>query len=283
MKKIVIPYNKEQMDLTNNLVDGYIIGIKDMSVNTFYNIDIKKLDDLDYSKEIFISLNKNIENKDLDRLKDILLILNNYPIKGVLYSDVCFVNLKKQLKINYDLVWASEHLSTNYETINYWSNFGINYTYLSSDIKLSDILDIRLNTSVKLMTNIFGYLPMFVSKRHIVKNYLKKFNIKDDSDIHYIMKENKTYPIVDTNIGTFVYSNNLLNSLKEVNILEENGIEYGVINGFDIDSDIFLKIIKIINNVNKNNVIESIDEINKLIPNTDTGFMYLDTISKVKK
>ena len=37
---------------------------------------------------------------------------------------------------------------------------------------LDNILEIRKNTQVKLMVNIFGYLPMFVSKRHIVKNYL---------------------------------------------------------------------------------------------------------------
>ena len=271
VKKILIPFNGEQIKLSNNLIDGYIIGIKDMSINTYYNIDINELDKLDYTKEIFISLNKNMENNDLDRLKDILLKLNEYPIQGVLYSDVCFINLKNDLNLNYDLVWAHEHFSTNYETINYWNSFGINYVYLSSDITLCDILEIRKNTKVKLMINIFGYLPMFVSKRHIVKNYLKEFKIKDNSDINYIEKEDKIYPIVDTNIGTYVYSNNIFNGLGEIDKLDDLGIEYGIINGFDIDNDTLVQ------------VIENKLDINSLFSNIDNGFMYQDTISRVKK
>ena len=38
---------------------------------------------------------------------------------------------------------------------------------------------------------------MFVSKRHLVKNYLECFNLKDDSDLHYLEKEGKKYPILD--------------------------------------------------------------------------------------
>ena len=178
-KILTIPSSLNEIKKTKNLVDGFIIGIKDMCVNTNYCIELNELDLLNnlYDKDIFISLNKNMHNKDLDLVKEILINLNNYNIKGVLYYDVGILNIYKSLDLNYDLVWSQEHLSTNYNTINYWNSFGVNYAYISSDITEEEIIKIAENSKAKLMVNLFGYLPMFVSKRHIVKNYLEYFKL----------------------------------------------------------------------------------------------------------
>ena len=157
MKKILIPDNYEQINNSIDFIDGYIIGIKGFSVDTFYNIDIDNINNLKNiisKKEVFISLNKNIENSDLDELKNILIQLKDYNIAGVLYSDVCFINLKKELNLNYPLVWNQEHLTTNYQTINYWYSKGVDIAYLSSDITNKDILQIANQVKAKLMVNI---------------------------------------------------------------------------------------------------------------------------------
>lgn len=59
----------------------------------------------------------------------------------------------------------------------------IDYTYLSAEITLDEIIEISKNTSVKLIVPTFGYLPIFASMRHTVKNYLNRFNLKDNSKI----------------------------------------------------------------------------------------------------
>lgn len=277
---LIMPNNLEQIKENIDLYDGVILSIENFSVNTIYTITIEGLKDiipLLTNKEIFISLNKNIENNEIDKLEKILFELNDYPIKGVLYSDPAIVTYKD--KLNYDLVWAQEHLTTNYETINYWHQFGVNYTYLSSDITKNETIDIINNTNTKLMTNLFGYLPIFVSKRNIVLNYLKYFNIKDDSKIYYIEKENKTYPIIDSNY-TCVFSNNIFNGLKEFFNIKT---DYYVCNGFLIENDKFKKVLEIISNISLKNVEESYSKVNDLFENTDTIFLYQETVSKVKK
>lgn len=277
---LIIPNNLKQIIDNIDLIDGVILSLKGFSVNTLYQVSMDELDNLFKilkNKEIFISLNKNIENNELEILEKILLELNKYPIKGVLYSDTAFVTFKDEL--NYDLVWAQEHLTTNYETINYWNSFGVNYTYLSSDITLNEINSIRDNTNVKLIANIFGYVPMFTSKRHLVKNYLNTFNIKDNSFINYIKKEGKVYPIID-NDHTCVFTNNILNAINEYFNMN---VDYFVINGFLIEDNKFNKALKIIHNINKDNVIDSFNKINELFLNTDSIFLYKETISRVKK
>ena len=279
MKILSYPKNLEEIEKTKHLVDGFIIGIKDMSLNAnMYIDDLNILKDID--NDIFISLNKNMHNSDLNKVKELLINLNKYNIKGVLYYDIGILSIYKKLDLNYDLVWAQEHLTTNYNTINYWNNLGANYTYLSSDITEEEIIEITKNTKSKLIVNLFGYLPMFVSKRHIVKNYLEYFKLEDKSNVNYMTKEGKIYPIIDNNIGTTVYSNNILNGINtSLNI----DVEYIVLNSFNIELDKFISVIEMFKNVNKDNVSIYDEKINNMFNNIDNGFLKTRTIYKVKK
>lgn len=279
---ITIPSSLNEIEKTKTIVDGFIIGIKDMCVNTNYCIDISELEILNTinDKDIFINLNKNMHNKDLEVVKELLISLNDYNIKGVLYYDVGVLNIYKSLDLNYDLVWSQEHLTTNYNTINYWNSFGVNYAHISSDITEEEIIKIAENSKAKLMVNLFGYLPMFVSKRHIVKNYLEYFNLSDDSKVNYMHKEDKTYPIIDDSVGTQVYSNNILNGIKTcLNI----NVDYIILNSFNIELDKFIDVINMFKCVNKDNVEEYNSKINNMFANVDYGFLNTKTIYKVKK
>ncbi|MBR6690814.1 MAG: U32 family peptidase [Bacilli bacterium] len=281
-KILTMPSNLVEIEKTINLVDGFIIGIKGMCVNTNYCIDINNLDILNTinDKDIFICLNKNMHNKDLEVVKNILIELNKYNIKGVLYYDVGVLNIYNSLGLNYDLVWSQEHLSTNYNTINYWHSFGVNYAHISSDITEEEIIKITEKSNAKLMVNLFGYLPMFVSKRHIIKNYLEYFNLNDNSNINYMYKENKTYPIIDNSIGTQVYSNNILNGIRtSLNI----DVEYIILNSFNIKLDKFIDVINLFKTADKDNIDKYNEKINNMFTNVDYGFLNTKTIYRVKK
>jgi len=279
MKILTYPKNIGEIEKTKHLVDGFIIGIKDMSVNAnMYIEDLNMLKKID--KDIFISLNKNMHNSDLNKVKEILLELNKYNIKGVLYYDIGVLSIYKSLDLNYDLVWSQEHLTTNYSTINYWNKLGVNYTYLSSDITEEEIIEITKNTKSKLIVNLFGYLPMFVSKRHIVKNYLEYFKLNDNSSVNYMTKESKIYPIIDNSLGTIVYSNNILNG---INTSLKIDVDYIVLNGFNIDVDKFISVIEMFKTVNSDNVSMYEEKINNMFINTSNGFLNTKTIYKVKK
>lgn len=278
-KILTIPSSIEEIEKTKNIVDGFIIGIENMCVNTNMCINdlsiLKKIDN-----EIFISINKNMHNSDLKQLEEILDELDNYNIKGILYYDISVLNIYKKKKHKYDLVWYQEHATTNYADVNYWNSFGVNYTYISSDISKEEIDLIIKKSKSKLMVTMFGYLPMFVSKRHIVKNYLEYFNLKDNSKINYIEKEDNSYPIIDNNLGTVVYSSNILNGINEVVDMD---IDYIVLNSFGIELDKFIKVIKYFKDVTKENLEEYNENINKMFSNINEGFLDKKTIYRVKK
>ncbi len=276
MKTLVIPSSLNIIDKLN--CDGVILGIKDLSVNLPFYIDVEDIKKVK-NKEIFIALNKNMHNSDLNLLKDTLVKLNDYDIKGVIYYDISIVNYYQELDLNYDLVWNQEHMTNNYYTANFWYEQGAKYTWVSNDITLREMKEIKDNTKASLMVTLFGYLPIFVSRRHLVKNYLKTFSLSSDNELNYISKEGKTYPLVDDKLGTACYSDFILNGLNEKLLLD---YDYIVLNSFLIDDDKFIKVLDIFNNVNKDNVKESEEEINKMFSNTKKGFFYEETVYKVK-
>ena len=78
MKKIIMPNSIKQINDLTKYYDGIIIGLRDYGINmpvTFSMEDIKEITKIckDNNKEVFIALNKNMQNKDIPYLKDILL------------------------------------------------------------------------------------------------------------------------------------------------------------------------------------------------------------------
>lgn len=279
MTKLMLIPNKNMLDIE---CDAFLIGIEGLSVNMPCYFKIEELKSIKKDKEIFVSLNKNMHTKDLEYLKKTLFELNKMNIKAIVYYDIAVLNIAKKYNLNIDLVWAQEHMTTNYETINYWYEKGTKYTLLSQELTKNEIIKIKQNTKSKLILPIIGYIPMFVSKRHLVKNYLKEFKLNDNSQINYIEKEGKLYPIIDEHVTT-VYSSSYQNSLMEYLTFKNNKIDYVLINSLLIEKENIKKIIEIIKTTNEENIKENYLLINKLLNNnTDTYFLHKESIYKVK-
>ena len=233
MSKILVSIDDITLLKKNiNKIDGCVIGIKGYSIN-YPSLELDKVKKMisfcnKNNKEIYIVLNKNIHNNEIDDIKKILLELNN--INGLFYYDNGIITLKNELNLKYDLVWDQEHQVTNYMTINNYNVLGIKYAHLSTDITLKEMKEIRKNTKSKLIVTVFGYLPMFSSYRHLVKNYLNKFNLKDNSSINYMRKEGNNYIVIDNELGTFTYTDSIYSILDSINSIKD--MDYILLNGY---------------------------------------------------
>lgn len=279
---IVIPNNKDNIENLLNKNCDVLIGVEGYSVNTL-NMDIKEITELNKKyKNIFISINRNIENSEIDNLKELLIRVSKLNIKGIFYYDVALVNLNKKLNLNLNLVWSSEHLTTNFNTINYWYDKGITSTFISNEITLNEMLDISDNTKSNLIVQLFGFIPMYVSKRKAINNYLNYFNKERKETDYYLFKEDKKYSIVDNKYGTMIYSNFILNGLKESLILKDK-VSYILINGYKINNDNLDLVIDSFNNIDDNNQDELDEKLVKTFDNLEKGFLYEESIYTVKK
>ena len=284
LKKIVIPSSWKMIQNLVHKVDGFIVGIKELSVNLPFYVD--NLEEVvtfvkGYDKEIFISLNKNIHNSELELLRETLFKLEKIGVSGVIYYDAGVVNIKRELNLNLDLVWGQEHMTTNYLTGNYWYDFGVKYMFVSNEVTIDEIIEINNKTNSKLMVQLFGYTPIFNSKRHLIDNYLKTFKLNEAGN-YMIEKEGKSYHIIDDFKGTTVFSANILNGIGEYLNLKNNNIDYVVLNSYSIDDDDFDKVVELFNSVSDINQDNYIEQVDNMFNNVDRGFLYTETVYKVK-
>ena len=284
MNKIcLLPKNEEELNLN---VDAFIIGIKDYNVLNTLEIEIEKLDNYLNNRNIYISLNKLFHNNELEKLNNLLKILENKKIKGVIFDDVSIYQLVKENNYNINLIWGNIHQVTSYKSINEWYNLGVKMAITSPDITLNEILEIKNNTKSQLFVPIYGKFEIFSLNRFLVKSYFDYINKNKNDNLYFIDNKliNQKYPIYEDTNGTRIINGSTMNGLEEYILLLKNDIEYVIINSFLIEN-----IKEVVNNFKKvremfeNDKIDmdKVEQLSKELGN-DKVFLNKETIYKVK-
>lgn len=286
-KLLVMPPHKEELENILEYADAILVGITNFSVN-FTEISEDELKEVvekvkEKKKEVFISLNKNMHNGDLESLERLLKKCQEYQVDGIFYYDVAVLQIHHRLSLDLPLIWSAEHLATNSHTIIYWEQHGIQGVFLSNEITKREILEIQESIHVPCIVQVFGYLPMYVSKRLAISNYLKHFQLKTDSKEFYLWKEENTYPILERKIGTEIYSSFIQNSITEYLEYQKHNMEYVFISGAFLPIDKFQRVLELFSIVTDTNREEVKEELNTLFPNNGLGFLYKETVYQVKK
>ncbi|MEG1899977.1 MAG: U32 family peptidase [Bacilli bacterium] len=293
MTLIVVPQKKNNIDkYYRKKINTFILGLKDFSVNykcKFSVKDIIKIKNKYSDVNIFISIDKMIDNCELETLKEILKEIDKIKIKGILFYDNSILQLKEELKLSTELVWNNLFCVVNYNACNYYYDNGCKYALISSEITTNEIVEIKKKTSMKLMVNVFGYLTMSYSKRRLLTNYfkdIKRIKFKNNyviteksSNIEMLIKEEKA--------GTIVYRHELLDASKAIFKLLENDIDYFILVEDYIPYSLFNKVLDkyllIKDNYKFIEKGEEEKELSDIIKSGYTGFFQKKTIYKVKK
>ena len=263
-----------------------LFGLKDLS--TYENeITLEELKDIK-DKEVFLAIDKNIFNRDLELLENTLKRIDKYNIAGIFFYDLAVLNLAKKYNVKTPLIWNQNFLVTNYKTCNFYQKEGITGAVLSSEITISEVEEIAKNTKLNLFLNIFGYQLMAISKRNLITNYFKYLKLENDKQTNYIIEKNNNYPVVEKKIGTKFYTKDILNGIRYINRLKQANIKYLILDDNLIDQKVFEEVASIYeesiaNNLTDEQLLEKEEKIKKLLPNTSTLFLDKKTIYKVKR
>ena len=253
MKKIlVLPNSKEILEeYINTNIDGFILPIKDLSVNSTYYVTINDIKEIvkKTSKEIYISLNKNITNEDLPLLEETLNELNKLNINKVLFYDLAIPNICKRNNLKLDLAIYQDHLNASIESNMFYKKRGINTTVITNDITKEEINEISKYQS--LMMICYGYLPIFYSRRYLITNYLEYIGKKKKNSLYTIKEKDNSYIIEEEKYGTTVYTKEPINLINKINTLN---INYIILNSCHINPKEFKKVVnQYLNNESDNN------------------------------
>ena len=263
-----------------------LFGLKDLS--TYENeISLEELNKYK-DKEIYLALDKNMFNEDLPKLEESLKEIDKLNIKGILFYDLAVLHISKRLNLKTPLIWNQNFLVTNYKTCNFYEKQNIKGAVISGEITKEEIEQLAKNTKIDLYINAFGYQLMAISKRKLITNYFNHTKEKNQEKAHKMIEKENSYPIIENETCTKIYTKEVLNAVKYLNRLKQAGIKYIILNDILLDEEKFNKVAKIYEEaLNKNEtdqeLLEREKQIKDIINNTSTLFLDKKTIYKVKR
>lgn len=285
MKLLIEPQSKNK--LYQDKVDGLILSLKDYAVQSpiYYTVEeIKKIREENSNVELFININKNLLNNDIEPLKELLLELDKLNINGIFYYDLAILKLKKELNLKTDLVWSQTHMVNNYKTCNYYHSKGVKYALLGKEITLEEIIEILKKTTIIPMVEVVGLPSVAFSKRKLITNFYKDIN-KEPKEVLDVVEKvtNSTYELTEDNNGTSFFLKEVINGTSVIKELYDNNLQYIIMRGYGLEEELFSELIYDTKEYISNSCKDTsyITKYEKL--GNNTNFFFKKTIYMVKK
>jgi len=282
MELLIEVSQKNNLYLDNT--DGIILALNNYSVESIVSFSIDEIKEIkkNTSKKIFVKINKNLMNEDIEKVRDILIELDKLGIDGVFFYDLAILELKRELGLSIDLVWNQTHMVNNYKTCDYYYSKGVKYALLGKEITLDEIIEIINKSKITSMVEVISKPSVAFSKRKLITNYYKDLGKEKSNEL--IIREKITdsnYHLIEDNNGTSFYLDIVTNGTGVIKELFENNCQYIIMREFGVDS--FEELIKDTKNYISNNCIDTsyVSKYKKL--GDSTNFFFKKTIYKVKK
>ena len=232
-------------------ITNYVFALKDFCVGIPNTFSISEL-----NIDSYLYINRILDNESIDKLRD---IVNNLPpyIKGIIFDDLGIYELIKDKDI--EKILYLSHFNCNSESINIYLDL-VDTVIVSTDITLEETEDIIKKVKKEISLFTFGYVGVMYSRRLLIDNYCKFYH-KERINPLIIENTNHKFLVYENSYGTYFYHDKIFVGSE---LLKLKAKYYFI-----------------------NSAFLSVDEIEKFIngkdiPNSDKGFLYQETIYKLK-
>lgn len=199
----------------------FLFPVKGFCVGFNETIDIN-----DIKEEGFIFVNRILDNEGIEAFRN---MIKEVPknIKGIVFDDIGVLNVLKEEKIELTKILFLNHFNCNYLSINEYLEY-VDSVVVSSDITTQEIEEILLKANKPLVLYTFGHINIMYSRRSLLTNYYKHFNVSGGK-INTLEEEisKKKFKIVENDYGTVIYTNEPFNGLA---LRNKDNVLYNLIN-----------------------------------------------------
>ena len=283
--KVLVEVASKNIEEYVDKCDALLLGIHKFSVMNMVSFTVDEIKDivLKYPQlEIFVKMDKNLFNEEIDEVRKCLTELNDIPIRGVFFYDLALLELKHELSLSFDLVWSQTHMVTNYRTCDYYYQKGVSYALLSKEITLDEIVEISRKSSVQTIVEVVSLPSVGFSRRKLVHNYYEYYQEQGTSSLTVLEKvTNKKYLVKEEENGTGFLLDEVLNGTSVIFSLYQAGVDYVLFREEGIPA--FLELISDTKNYISLGCRDTsyVEKYKKL--GDSTGFFFKKTIYRVKK
>ena len=290
LKIAVTPFNVPSIrKLANSGADIFIIGNEEYAnrlVHSFSVVEIRKAVKLikELSKEVYITMNLILHNRDIPKVSDFLDMVNTLDVDGIIFADLGIYMLAKKKQMAHKLIYNPETLNTSFYDPLFWQKKGIKGLTIAREITLEDIHQISENSKIELSLIGHGHLNMFHSRRPLIENFFKYTKEEYDKYIENrnltIVEEirNEAYPIFQDAHGTHIFREKALESYNEINTLQHD-LHVFIIDGIFKNTEYLVETLKNYNALLEKQDTEFAKKLTKIYQKDhDSGFLYKKTV-----
>lgn len=232
MKLLSILRSPDQLTALHRAgADGIILGIKGLSYRIpTYSID-QAMDILQNATllkmDVFLSLNRLLDEDEIQSAKIFIESLQPKSFTGIYFQDLAYVTLCEGKDLQ--LIYAPEAIITNSKEVEALCACGIDRIMAAKELTLDEISTMSVNNPQKIELFGFGHLPMALSRRPLVRNYLEEIqsdpSLSEGTQIR-LKEEKRTvfYPILEEDKETTLFSDTIFSALSELKRLDKCGI-----------------------------------------------------------
>lgn len=233
----------KELGYTNFLfaLKEYSIGYNDFTVDEINQVVGNK----------YLLINRILSSNEIRLLEETLINLKD--IKGIVFEDLGVLEIVKKNHLNFELIYFHNHAGTNYKTINFWLNEGIDSVILSNEITIDEIKEIQANVTKPVSIIALGHNQIMYSRRTLLSNYADYHHINCQKQLNLTTNSNH-FIAVESTYGTVFYTKSIYNYFSAIN----DQYKYVIINLTLIKNDDAIRVLKD-------------------IKNEDYDFSYLDT------
>ena len=233
---------------------GYCVGYNTNTLEEINNVNISNK---------FVLINRVLESKDIDNLREILPKLK---VDGIVFEDVGVYNLIKELKLDIKMILFQNHFNTNRFSVNFWLD-RVDSVVISNELTYGEIKEIVNNVSKSVVLNLYGYNQVMYSRRLLLSNWSEEFNIPyKNSNVIEDIATHVRFRAIENEYGTVMYSDKIFNG-KE--LLDLDNVLYFYVNSMMVEHNELMDYLKDMNR-DRNNM-------------EDDGFLNKETIYKLKE
>lgn len=252
-------------------ISAFLFALKGFSVG-YRDYDIEEIKNIKVSNK-YILLNRVLDCKDVDKLKEILKkVVDTCDIQGLVFEDLALCNLVKDLNLPIETILFQNHFASNVHSVNFWLD-RVDSVMLNNEITSSEINYILENAKGKVCAHLYGYNQVMYSRRLLLTNWSEEFNIPPKNT--NILEDKAThvkFRAVENKYGTIMYSDKIYNGQELLFLPNQDKIKYYYVNPTMIDHSQVMNFITSLEN-------KGID----VSSNEDDGFLNKETIYKLKE
>lgn len=278
MMEIVVKLNQLKEGYLFDQADAFLLANEDFSLRYNHSFSLDEIKQLKTSttKKIYVLMNKIFLEEELEAMENFLRALQEMQIDGIYFADFAVFMVAKKLHFEDHLFFYHETFLRNCYDIKTYQELKIQNIICSKDMCFDDIKQLDCKNKNHYGIVVFGYMPLYYSKRKILFNFNQNhpLNIPYENHFELFLKEEKRddlYPILEQKNETTIFQNTILSYADEVSMLKQY-LHYFIVDSLFFSTNFIQEVIQIIKD-DKGEKQKRIEALNHRFHYT-TGFLF---------